>query len=61
MENISDRNPHLDDMRDKGYAWVLRSTLTGKYGAPSTDDEWYANRDNRGNSHDELLIIFFDE
>lgn len=60
VDKISARNPDLEEMREQGYAWVLRSTLTGDYGAPHTGEE-FAAEGQRRMSKDELLIISFDE
>lgn len=43
MDNISDRNPDLDEMEARGWAWLQRSlTASGNYkhGAPYTEDEY---------------------
>lgn len=52
MEPISENNPDLDEMRERGWAWIQRSTITGKHGAPYTDD-WYATAMVRSNHPEE--------
>ena len=61
MDHISKRNPDLEQIREQGYAWVIRSTMTGDYGAPFASDDYYPSRPERLQKDDELMIVFFDE
>lgn len=43
MEDISDNNPNLDEMQERGWAWLQRSRKLPegwKHGAPYTDDDY---------------------
>lgn len=61
MENISARNPDLEEMKEQGYAWVLRSTVTGKCGAPHTDEEFVSESPSIAQGTSELIIVDFEE
>lgn len=75
MDNISDRNPDLDEMEERGWAWLQRSpdgTGSYKYGAPYADDDWAVDAVERHHTSDidesehstsqqELLIVSWEE
>lgn len=52
MDDISDNNPGLEEMRERGWAWLQRSRQTDgwKYGAPYTDDA-YATHNVKSRLH----------
>jgi len=67
MDDISESNPCLEEMKERGWAWVQRSTVSDEYGAVYTDDEYAADAVRRfyedegggglGSHHQELLIV----
>jgi len=65
MKDISQNNPHLDEMKERGWAWIQRNEITGEYGAPYTDDEYAAKKvkdDIQFHSpinKDKLLIVWW--
>lgn len=52
IDSISERNPHLDEMRERGWAWIATNSY-GKYGAPHTDDEYAAQQVERYHQDEE--------
>lgn len=66
LNKISERNPYLDEMQERGWAWVHVSADGDKYGAPHTDDEHAARAVERHSDpsniayQQELRIISFD-
>ena len=61
MDNISENNPDLDEMKERGWAWIQRNEVTGKHGAPYTDDEYAAIKVREDDQLicDELLIVWW--
>lgn len=55
FDNISERNPHLEQMKEQGWAFV-QTNGHGKYGAPHCDPD-YAEATETGASTDESRII----
>lgn len=49
---ISDRNPSLEEMWERGWAWVS-TNRHGKYGAPHTDDDYAADQVRRYHNDEE--------
>lgn len=52
MDSISENNPYLDKMQERGWAWIIKSA-DDKYGAPFTDDGYAAGVVGREHPFDE--------
>ena len=52
---FNDRNPALDEMKDRGWAYVHKSKGADKYGEPHTDDA----RAQAANPRTEVRIIYW--
>lgn len=59
MERISHRNPDLEKIREQGYAWVIRSNITGDYGAIFAHEEYVEESPGIRAGTSELLIVDF--
>lgn len=51
-DSISERNPDLEEMRERGWAWIATNGL-GKYGAPHTSDEYAQDQVERHHQDEE--------
>ena len=51
-DSISENNPHLAEMRERGWAWVATNGF-GAYGAPHTDDEQAQEQEERYHQDEE--------
>lgn len=60
MKKVSSRNPDLEQIREQGYAWTIRSKITGNYGAPFADEEFVSESPSIAQGTNELLIIDFE-
>jgi len=59
MEKVSARNPGLEQIREQGYAWVIRSKVTGKCGAPFPDEEYAMASPGLERGGSELILVDF--
>jgi len=68
MDSISERNPDLDEMKERGWAWLQRSKVSKTCGAPYTDDEYAMNavqvhreegKTDEGIPTQELIIVWW--
>lgn len=64
LNKISDHNPHLDQMKEQGWAWLHVSIHTGDHGAPHTDDDRAEDAQHRYETFEpqqqEVRIISFE-
>ena len=51
-DNISERNPDLEEMRERGWAWIAVNGHA-KHGAPHTDDSYAARQVHRHHPSDD--------